>query len=89
MHNLNSIPEQVTVFSFIPTETRLWNDFHLMMQIQKNMHPRQSIIASPNAAVCLSTLKVIPYELKRTTGKGRLEGPPILPMVVLNVAAKR
>jgi hypothetical protein len=80
------LPEHVTVFSFIPTETRVWNDFHLIMQTQKNMHPRQSIIATPNEAVCLSMLNVMPYAEKRTTGKERLEGPPILPMVVLNVA---
>jgi hypothetical protein len=77
------------VFSFIPTETLVWNDFHRMMQIQKNKHPRQSIIASPNEAVCLSTLNVMPYAEKSTTGKGRLEGPPMLPIVVLNVAATR
>ena len=46
------------------------------------------MMASPNEAVCLSTLNVIPYEEKRTTGKGRLAGPPILPIVVLNVATK-
>ncbi len=78
----------MTVFSFIPTETLVWNDFHLMIQTQKKRHPKQSIIASPNEAVRLSTDNVIPYEEKRTTGKGRLAGPPILPIVVLNVATK-
>ena len=59
------------------------------MQTQKKRHPKQSIKAIANEAVCLSTAISIPYAENRTTGKLLVEEPPRFPIVVLNVAANQ